>query len=456
MGAGRASGARPPAAAEAAGHIEKALALLATLPEGATRDRRELTLRLAHARALTMAKGWGSPEMGEEYARARELCRRAGNVFEATTALLGLRLFHLNRAEIGSARDIAEEIQRLAERRDDGTGIAKLFGHQSMGISLLFQADFAGALRHLRRALEIYDPATHRCSPVSAVDARVNSRSFVPWALLFQGHPDRALAEGLEALADARALSQPYALAFALHVHCLLRQVRGDRAELGELAAGLVALAAEQGFPHFVATGTFFRGWALFAAGGAEDPAIAEMRRGLAAKRATGAEIKVPYYLGLLAAAETRAGRAREALPLLAEALARVERTGERWFETELHRLQGEALLAVSPGDRGTAEACFRRALAAAERQGAKWWGLRAATSFARLRRDQGRRAEARDLLAPVYAVFTEGFALPDLVEARALLEELGAAPVDGAGRRQDEVRKPQGPDRLREPVPGR
>ena len=127
------------------------------------------------------------------------------------------------------------------------------------------------------------------------------------------------------------------------------------------------------------------------------------MRRGLAAKRATGAEIKVPYYLGLLAAAETRTGRAPEASPLLAEALARVERTGERWFEAELHRLQGEALLAVSPDDCGAAEACFHRALAVAERQGAKWWELRAATSLARLRRDQGRRAEARDLLAPVH-----------------------------------------------------
>ena len=217
-----------------------------------------------------------------------------------------------------------------------------------------------------------------------------------------------------------------------------------------------MALAAEQGFPHFVATGTFFRGWALFAAGGAADAAITEMRRGLAAKRATGAEIKVPYYLGLLAAAQTRAGRPSEAPPLLAEALARVDRTGDRRFEAELHRRRGCVLLRLDPGDRTRAEGAFQRALEIARSQSARLFKLRAARDLARLRRDQGRVAEARDLLAPIYAAFTEGFAFPDLAEARALLEELGAAPADGAGRRQEEVRTPSGPDRLREPAPGR
>jgi predicted ATPase len=175
-----------------------------------------------------------------------------------------------------------------------------------------------------------------------------------------------------------------------------------------------------------LATGTFFHGWAMFAAGDATDYAIAEMRRGLAAKQATGAEIKVPYYLGLLAVAHMQTGCAPEALRLLAEAFARVERTGERWIDAELNRVQGEALLALSPDRANDAEAAFRRGLAIAEAQGAKWWELRVAASLARLWRDQGKRNEARALLAPIYGWFTEGFDIPNLHEAKALLDELG------------------------------
>lgn len=231
--------------------------------------------------------------------------------------------------------------------------------------------------------------------------------------------------ESQQALADARELSHPYTLAFALHVNCLFEQVRRDWDVLAERSAELVALAAEQGFPHVLATGTFFRGWALLAAGEAIDQGIAEMQRGLATKQATGAELKVPYYLGLLATAHTLAGRVPEALALLAEALARVERTGERWFEAELYRLKGQALLAPSADSGSAAETSLGHAVAVARRQGAKLWELRAATSLAQLLRDQGKRNEARDLLAPVYGWFTDSFDTPDLNEAKALLDEL-------------------------------
>jgi predicted ATPase len=164
----------------------------------------------------------------------------------------------------------------------------------------------------------------------------------------------------------------------------------------------------------------------MLEAGEAMDRAIAEMQRGLAAKRATGAELKVPYYLGLLAHAHRQADRAAEALPLLAEAVARVERTGERWFEAEVHRLRAEALLAASPDRRSAAEALLRQALIVAEQQGAKLWELRAATSLARLWRDQGKRLDAHNLLAPIYGWFTAGFDTPDLKNAKALLEQLG------------------------------
>ena len=168
-------------------------------------------------------------------------------------------------------------------------------------------------------------------------------------------------------------------------------------------------------------------GWALTDEGPAEE-GIARMRRGLADYTATGAELWVPDFLALLAQAHGRAGRPAAGLELLAEALDRVERNGGRWLEAELHRLRGELLLALPEPDPAAAEACFRRAVAVAREQGARMWELRAATSLARLWRDQGEAAEARDLLAPVYGWFTEGFDTPDLVTARRLLEELEVA----------------------------
>jgi predicted ATPase len=191
----------------------------------------------------------------------------------------------------------------------------------------------------------------------------------------------------------------------------------------------LVAIAAEQTFPHLLATGTFFRSWARFMGCGPTDEIIRDLHRGLEAKRATGAEIKVPYYLGLLSKAHRSANAVSTALRLLEDALDIVGRTGERWFEAELHRLRGEALPKSFEPDHteDSAEASFRRALEIASRQGAHLWALRATTSLARLWRGQGKLQQAHDLLAPVYNWFTEGFDTLDLKEAKALLEQLKA-----------------------------
>jgi predicted ATPase len=237
------------------------------------------------------------------------------------------------------------------------------------------------------------------------------------------GQADQAMAHSRSALAWARELSHPYTLAAALHVNCVFHQLRGDGASLERRAEELVALATEQGFPHFVGSGTCFRGWAMLVQGGSIEEAINTMRWGLATKRATGAEIKVPYYLGLLAEAHRRANRIADGIGLLDEALEVVERTDERWYEAELYRLMAETLIIKS--DRHDAERWLRRALQTAQNQGARLWEVRAATTLAQLWRDQGKRADARDLLAPIYHCFTEGFDTPDLKEATALLAEL-------------------------------
>jgi predicted ATPase len=191
------------------------------------------------------------------------------------------------------------------------------------------------------------------------------------------------------------------------------------------LADAVITLATEQGFPQWLAAGTVFQGWALAAQGQAE-AGIAQLRQGLAAWRATGAEIGRPRWLTLLAEAYGRVGQPEAGRTVLAEALALVEQTGQRIYEAELHRLQGE-LMVLHAGAEGSAEAepCFQRALDVARHQEAKALELRAVRSLSRFWQHQGKRAEAYELLAPVYSWFSEGFDTADLQEAKALLEEL-------------------------------
>jgi predicted ATPase len=217
-------------------------------------------------------------------------------------------------------------------------------------------------------------------------------------------------------------LVHPPSVAQSLGLGAILLSLVGDNAALEERTDQLFAVAIEQGFPFFRATGTILRGWVKVKNGDVAE-GISLLRSGSAAFRATGAEALMPHYIALLARACDIAGQIDEALVQLDEALRIAERTGERWYAAELHRHKGQLLL--RQGHPETTEEWYREALSIAEEQGAKLWELRAAASLARLRRDQGRRAEARDLLPPIYAWFTEGFDTPDLKEAKATLDEL-------------------------------
>jgi predicted ATPase len=196
----------------------------------------------------------------------------------------------------------------------------------------------------------------------------------------------------------------------------------GDNAALEQRVGELVSVATEQGFPHWRAAGTIYRGW-LQANNGNVTGGLCLLRSGSTALRSTGAESLRPYHIALLARAHEIAGQIEEAATQLDGALQIVEKTGERWFAAELNRHKGQLLL--QQGHTQAAEELYRKALSIAVEQEAKLWELRAAVSLARLRRDQGRRAEARDLFARTYGWFTEGFDTPDLKEAEALLGEL-------------------------------
>jgi predicted ATPase len=271
--------------------------------------------------------------------------------------------------------------------------------------------------------LTLYDPISHHSLVHQAGDdPHVDSQAFLGIVLFCLGLPDQALARSNAAVAEARRLAHPPTLAVSLSTDSRLLSLVGDNVALGERADQLVALATEQGFPFRRAMGTIFRGWVKVKNDDVAE-GISLVRDGSTAYRATGAEVWVPHYIALLAGACGIAGQVEEGVILLDDALQIVERTGERWFAAELYRHKGELLL--RQGNSEAAEELYRKALSIAVEQEAKLWELRAAMSLARLRRGQGCHAEARDLLAPVYGWFTEGFDTPDLKEAKSLLETL-------------------------------
>jgi predicted ATPase len=238
------------------------------------------------------------------------------------------------------------------------------------------------------------------------------------------GYPDQARQRNQEALTLVQELGHPFSVAFALthagllHQHCREEQAVRERIEM------LRFLSHEHGYVHRLAHGRMLQGWRLVERGQCAE-GIAQIRQGMDTYRAARAELLRPYYLGLLAEAQGRGGQVGEGLNTLTEALGVVEGTGERMWEAELYRLKGELLLMSADKHSPETEACLRQALTIARRQEAKSLELRAAMSLCRLWQQQGKQAEARELLAPLYGWFTEGFDTADLREAKALLAAL-------------------------------
>jgi predicted ATPase len=279
---------------------------------------------------------------------------------------------------------------------------------------------------HLEEVHALYDPMSQRLLVHNTgILPQVISQAWLGNALFCLGFPGRSLARSNAAIAEARRLSHVPSLADSLAIGIRLLSLVGDDAVLGERVDQLVSVAIEQGFPHWRAQGEIYRGWVKVKHGDVAE-GMSLLRSGSAAYRASGAELIVPHYMDMLASACEVAGQVEEGLFLLDDALRIIKRTGERWFAAELNRHKGQLLL--RQGRTEGAEELYRKALGIAKEQEAKLWELRAAVSFARLRRDQGRRAEAREMLAPIYGWFTEGFDIPDLKDAKALLDALGGA----------------------------
>jgi predicted ATPase len=367
---------------EAISHFTRGVEILNTLPDTTERAQQELLLQTALASTCIAVKGMAAPETGQAYARAHALCQQVGNTPQLIPVLQGLRRFYYGRAEYQRARELGEQLLRLAQSLQDPGALVE--AHLALGILLLSLGELTEARTHLEQGIALYNPQQHRSLAFRyGRDPGVTSRYTAASVLWLLGYPSQALQRSHEALTLARELSHAYSLVLALSFAAELHQFRREGPAAQERADVVIALATEYGFAQYLARGTILRGWALVEQGQGE-AGIAQMRQGLAAHQATGAEAH-RGYLALLAEAYGKGGQAEEGLTILAEALAAVEKTGGRGYEAEMYRLKGELLLRQAVPDAPQAEACFQQALAIARRQQAKSLELRAALSLARL-----------------------------------------------------------------------
>jgi predicted ATPase len=347
------------------------------------------------------------------------LCQQVGDTPQLFPVLRGLCLFYLNCGQRQTAQELAEQLLRQPEVAP------RMLGHYLLGQVLFVRGALGDAAQHFAQAIAAYDLREHRqLAHVYGIDLGVITRSLGALVLWLRGYPDQALVRSQEAWTLAQEVAHPLSLVLAQVWLACLHQFRQEAQAAYDWAAGSIALAAQQGFSaQYVAWGTVPQGWALarqeqWAAG------MAKLREGSEAALATGSELWRPYFLALLAEAAGTAGQPEDGLHLLAEAQEVMARTDERFYEAELSRLTGVLHLAQAPTAQAEAEANMRHALDVARHQEAKSLELRTAVSLARLWQGQGRHAEARQLLAPIYNWFTEGFDTVDLREARALLAE--------------------------------
>jgi predicted ATPase len=407
---------------EAAAHFERGLELLAQLPETRGRHERELEMQMALGPALVAARGFAETLVGRAYERAWELCQRLEDSARLPLVLRGREVFHYVSGEFNKAREFAKQLLDLAERQQDP---ALLVGsYHALGQTLFSLGELVAARRYVEQGIALFDPQQHRLPNWPGGQPGEQCYLYGAFALWMLGYPDQALRRGEEALAMANELSNPAnlinTLAFVALVHVFRRELSAAR----QRAEAAMEMSAEQRNPYFLAYGTVLNGWARAAQDQGED-GIAEVKQGITAYRATDAQTWLPFLLALQAETYARAKRIGDGLATVAEALELAEKTEERCWQAELNRIKGELLLAVSADNHAEAERCFSQALDIARRQQAKSWELRAAMSLGRLWQQQCKETEARDLLAPVHAWFTEGFDTADLKEAKVLLDEL-------------------------------
>jgi class 3 adenylate cyclase/predicted ATPase len=417
---------------EAAEQLRRALDQIATLAPTSALRREEIKLQVALITPLLHVSGYAAPETRAAVERARLLIEQAEALGEPPedpvllfSVLYGFWVANLVAFNGDVMRELAAQFLALADKQR-ATG-PLMMAHRIMGLSLLHTGDVINGRAHLDRAITLYDPAEHR--PLATrfgQDVGAATLSWKSLAFWLLGYPQAALADAEHALVLAREISHSatsmYVLNFSAwtHIHC------GNYATTSALVDEFSALKDQSGSVFWGAWGMMQQGCLSALTGKASD-AVQTITCGVTAMRSTGTTMWMPFWLSYLARANAEIGQHDDARRCIGEAMAAVETAKERWCEAEVNRIAGENALLLPEPDVGKAEAYFERALAVAREQQAKSWELRAAMSMARLWRDQGRRDEARDLVAPIYGWFIEDFDTLDLKEAKALLDALGS-----------------------------
>jgi class 3 adenylate cyclase/predicted ATPase len=326
---------------EAISHLTRGLEVLKALPDTPERIQQELTLQLALRDALVVVNGYTAPEVEKTVLRARELCQQIGETPQLFPVLFRLWAFYINRGEFQTTRELAEQLLRLAQSVQDPYLLS--MAHMALGCTLYWLGELTSARTLLAQAMALYDPQQHPRPTVNTADPRVDCLSFTALTLWYLGYPDQALQRSQEALELAEELSHPFSLTYALGIAAWFHSVRREEQIARERAESVMTLSTEQGFPYWLAFGTLVRSWALVEQGQVKE-GIAQIQQGLAAFRAIGTEARLGH-LPRLAAVYGKVGRVEEGLAVLAEALALVDKTGERVNEAELYRIKGELSL---------------------------------------------------------------------------------------------------------------
>jgi predicted ATPase len=407
---------------EALSLAERGLDGLRGLPEGPERLQLELGLQMIRGLALRSVKGWAAPELESTFTRARALCQALGDSPEIFPVLWNLTFFNSIRGNLPLVR---EQIATLTRQADvSGQAPVLVAVAHLAGVSAEFSGEFLESSRQLERARELHVPAQHEAyTAMFGIDAGMVARAMSARPLWALGYPDRALARSAETIALCRSQREPVTLVFALVVAEGIHLYRGETAEAIALGDEIVALCREYQFPQEAEWARGFQGSAM-AVDGRTGEGASQLGEALAALHALRSGLTRSMFLSLHADALRRDGRVAEGLAAAGEGFAYAERTTERGFLAELHRVRGELLLLE--GNEAAAEDSLRTALDVARQQQARAFELRAATSLARLLQSSGRLPGARAALEPVYQWFTEGRETADLVAARTLLSEIG------------------------------
>jgi predicted ATPase len=404
----------------------RGLTLLQRLPDTPERAQRELQLQVTLGFALTSTKGYADPETGKSMARAREICEQLGETPELFPIIWGLFTYYIVKAEFQAARQFGEQLLRLGANANDT--ILQVGGHYALGTAAYLIGELVTGHEHYERVLALHDPQQHRAyRALYRRDPGLYSRSGIVRTLWLLGYPDQAARRLAEALTVARQTADPGSLAFALTFPVYLNQFCREPAAAEARADACIAECQAHGIVQERLWVSIVRGWALAQQGRVQE-GLTEIHENLPKLGVERGEVFRPYFLALLAESLGKAGQVEDGLTAIDDALNTVERTGERYYAAELHRLKGELLLERADASTiAAAENCFHEAITIAHQQHAKSLELRAAISLSKLYQKQGKPADAHRRLSDVYGWFTEGFDTADLREARTLLKDLAS-----------------------------